>query len=469
MDVNINDKTIQLKNLRKEIEEKSSARKRLELLFDKGTFVEIGAFVKQRPTEFNQVSAAVEGVVTGYGAVNGILVFAFAQDPAVLSGSISEMHAAKICNLIDMAIKADAPVVSMIDSNGLRLLEGIDALNGYGKILSKFNELAGNIIHVSIVFGTCAGALSFVPAISDYSVMLKKAELFLSSPDVVAARLGDKKAGTSEVAYKNGMVSAVCESEEEAVEKAKEFIGTICDISISSDDINRLVPELETILSTEAYDMKNVIKTIADDGKVLYLSDGNAKNMITALISLNCSTIGVVANQPTEKNGALDGKAALKANKFIGFCDDFGIPVLSLVDTNGFDVDLNENIEESSLLLNAFANAAVPKISLVVGKAYGSGYLSMCSKATGADLCLALPTAQIAALPADTGAIFLNDKKIANSGDPIKEREKLIEEYKNILASPYEAAKRGYIDDIIEPSTVRQLLVSSFEMLADKQ
>ena len=438
------------------------AMKRIQSLFDEETFVEVGAFVKQRPTEFGATSEN-EGVITGYGSVNGQLVFAFAQEPEILKGSVSEMHARKICNIMDMALKADAPLVSMIDCSGIRVNEGIDALCGYGKILSKCNELLGNILHVCVVCGTCAGALSFIPALADYTAVTEKSELFLSAPAVVEARYGKKDAGTAAVAYKNGIASVIAKDDAEAIEKAVNFIGFISEPDEAEDNYNRLVPEIETVISEDGYDAKKLIETVADNGKALYMYDGNAENIVTALVNLGDELVGVIANNPAVANGALDSAAAKKAARLVGFCNDFDIPLLTLVDTEGFEADKDENIEDAALLINAFSNAEVPKVSLVIGRAYGAGYLSMCSKATGADIALALTTAEISALSPTVGGIFFGDEIAKTEG-----REAAIADYKEKTASPYEAAKRGYIDDVIEPLTARQLLISSFEMLEMK-
>lgn len=451
-------------------DKQSAARKRLQLLFDEGTFVETGAFVKQRPTELNGVSAEAEGVVTGYGSVNGMLVFAFSQDVSVLKGSVSEMNSKKICDTAAMAVKAKAPFVSMIDSCGIRLHEGIDALSGYGRIISAFNDLSGECVHASVVFGTAAGPLSFLPAMADYSVIMKNAELFMSSPDVVKARYNDMSAGTSKKAFENGTVSEICSTEQEAIDAVKTFLSVTCDVPVTEDEVNREVPEICDILSADGYDVKNVISAVADDGKQLELYKGFAKNIVTSVINLDCMTVGVIANQNKENKGALTSAAAKKAAKFISLCEDLGMPVLSLVDTNGFEAAADENIEDASLLALSYINAEIPKITLIMGRAYGSGYVSMCSKETGADLVYAYPTAEIAALPAETGAVFMCAQELVQTaGNPVKEREALIEKYRTTIASVYEAAKRGYIDDIIDISTTRQLLISGFDMLAEKE
>ena len=437
--------------------EKTIARQRIESLFDEGTFVEIGGNVRQRGGE------NAESVITGYGAVNGVLVFAFSQDVSVLKGSIGEMHARKICTIIEMAQKAEAPVAAMLDSNGARLLEEAEALAAYGKILAAVNDYLGTNALISMVFGTCAGAMSFIPAMSDYSVMLKKAELFLSSPDVVKARYNDASAGTSDAAYANGTVSLVCETEDEAIASVKDFISTLCDVYVTSDDINRLTPEIADYLAAKNYDVKSVIRTIADDGKMTELYAGAAQNIVTAVINLNCMKAGVIANQPAVENGVLTSAAAEKAARFIEFCDCFGIPVISLVNTDGFACDKNENIFAASKLVSAFSNAYVTKIALIMGKAYGSGYVSMCPP--NADIVYAYANAEIACLSAETGAVFMLGQKLEQSKTPIEDREALIEEYRKTIASPDSAARSGYIHDIIDVETTRQLLISSLDMM----
>lgn len=464
--MNAHEKSVQIEALRAEIERKAdgvaiTARERLALLFDEGSFVEVGAFVSQRPTEFG-ASSRPEGVVTGYGAVDGVLVFAFAQDPAVDKGAISEMHARKIETIVHMAIKADAPLVSFLDSFGMRLGEGVDALAGYGDILSLCNEIRGEIPHVCVVSGVCAGAMSFLPAFADYTVVLKNSELFLSSPDVVLARFGTKT-GDAESAYATGIASRICDTDEQAVAAVKEFFSAFC-ASETADDANRLTPEIAQTISVSGYDVTALIEQIADDGAYLELCGGYAKNLVTALIHLDGNPCGVIANQPAVENGDLDSKACDKGAKFLEFCDNYDIPVVTLVDTDGFAPRSGEDICESARLLSAYASSDTVKITLIVGRAYGAGYLSMGSKHTGADVVLSYPTASIAALPAETGAVFLSAKQIAESADPVAEREALIASYADTLASPLQAARRGHLDDIVDVATTRQLLISSLNL-----
>ncbi len=463
----VQEKSAQFQGMREEIERKplsfsgNSARDRLKELFDEGSFVEVGAFVRQRPTEYG-CAEAPEGVVTGYGAVDGVLVFAFAQDPAVNKGALTEMHAKKISNIISMAIKADAPLVSFLDSCGMNLAEGVDALAGYGEILSLCSEIQGVIPHVCVVNGVCAGAMSFLPAFADYTVMAKNAELFLSAPSVVQARFG-QKTGDASSAYASGLASVICDTDAQAADAVRDFFSAFS-AAEPCDDVNRLTAEIADVISAEGYDVNDVIQQFADHGEILEIAGGYAQNIVTGLIHLDGTPCGVIANNPAVMKGDLNSAACDKASKFIEFCDNYDIPVITLVDTDGFAVEAGANIAESARLLAAYADSDAVKITLITGRAYGAGYLSMGAKHTGADVVLAYPTAQIAPLPADTGAVFLGAKEIASSADPVATRQDLISSYGETLASPLQAAQRGYVDDIVEIATTRQLLISSLNL-----
>ena len=465
--MDVQKKSAEIAALRAEIEERSGgesgARERLMRLFDEGTFVEVGAFVRQRPTEYGACDGP-EAVVTGYGAVDGALVFAFAQDGAVMKGALSEMHAQKIKTLLSMALRADAPVVSFLDCCGMKISEGMDALGGYGEILSLCGEIRGEIPHVCVVNGVCAGAMSFLPAFADYTVMLKSAELFLAAPSVVAAR-GGETCGDAENAYESGIASVICDDFDAALTAVREFFNAFDDAA-ASDDPNRLTPEIADLLSEEHYDVRRLIAAVADDGKYTEFSSGNAANLVTALIHLDGVTCGVVANQPAADDGALDAAACVKGAKFIEFCDNFEFPVITFTDTAGFAAKA-QNIADSALLLSAYTSASTVKLTLITGKAFGAGYLSMGTKHTGADVVLAYPTAQIAALPADTGAVFLGQQQIAAAGQPAEKRQELIARYADTLASPLQAAQRGAVDDIIDFATTRQLLISSLNLFLE--
>ena len=440
----------------------STALNRLESFFDEDSFFETEVFVRQRPTESGFVAEA-EGVVTGYGSVDGLLCYAFAQDPSVMGGSISEMHAKKICDLIELAAKAEAPIVSFIDCGGIRAGEGMDALQGYASVIAAFTRVAGICPHISVVCGNCTGAFSFVPAIADYTVMLKNASLFLTSPLVAKAVTGKESSGTANDGFASGYVSKVCETEDECFESVRAFLSVIQDEE-ESDDVNRLLPELNSVLINDNYDVKEVIEAVADNGNVIYVSDGNAQNVVTALIKVGGMAIGVCANQPSVKNGALDSAAAKKLSKFIDFCDSYDLPILTFADTEGFAPDSAENIEDCATLVSAYSNADVPMVTVAIHKAFGSGYVSMCPKSAGADVYLAFTTAEIAPLTPEVGGLLFADGVFDGAPDPVAARNSAIEKYREVASSPLEAAKRGYVDDIIEPMTVRQLIISSFNM-----
>ena len=465
--MNAQQKAARIRDLRAQIEGEpaaGTARGRLALLFDEGTFVEVGAFVRQRPGDLAAPDTP-EAVVTGYGSVDGTLVFAFAQDAAVEKGALSEMHARKIKTLLSMAIKADAPVVSFLDSCGMKISEGMDALAGYGEILSLCGQMQGVIPHVCVVNGVCAGAMSFLPAYADYTVAVKGAELFLSAPSVVAARGGDAK-GDAQSAWNDGVVSQICEDDAAAVAAVKEFFNAFSPAQ-TDDDINRLTPQIGTLLSQDGYDVRKIIAAFADDGKLTELSAGGAQNMVTALIHLDGVACGVVANQPAVNGGALDAAACVKAAKMIEFCDSYGLPVITLTDTPGFDAEHAGDLADCAALVSAYTSSDTVKLTLITGRAFGAGYLSMGAKHTGADVVLAYPTAQIAPLPADTGAVFLGAQQVAQADEPAEKRKELIARYADTFADPLPAARRGYVDDIVEYATTRQLLISSLNLFLE--
>lgn len=432
---------------RASIEKKCAARTRLELLFDQGSFVEVGTFVTQKPVEFGTACVdEPESVITGYGSVNGYLTFAFAQNSDISKGAVSEMSAKKICAIADMAVKAGAPLVAFLDSCGVLLSEGMDALAGYASVISKLNAIKGKTTFVAVVCGVCSGAMSFAVSNADYTITTEKGCLFLSSPDVIKARFnqeGDKFG-----------FDCSCTDDSQAADKAREYISFLWDSDVS-DDLNREVPELAGGVAAS-----EIAKAVSDSNKCLVYGDCKNSSIFTALIKLNGRTIGVVAN-----NGLLNGSACRKASRFVSFCERISVPVLTVCDTDGFSPDTHECIGACSSLVNAYMNASVPKVTLISGKAYGAGYVTMCPKAC-ADIVYAFPTAQIACLSAETGAVFMMSQRLENSDHPVEDRNAIIEEYRTTLASPYEAARRGYVDDIIDPKYTRQLLISAFEMLA---
>ncbi|MBR4950252.1 MAG: methylmalonyl-CoA carboxyltransferase [Clostridia bacterium] len=454
--------------------DKLSARQRISALCDEGSFIEFDAFVKQRPTELDktEIDAAGEGVITGYGSVGGRLCYLFSQDYSVFKGSISEMNAKKICKVIDLAVKNGAPLISILDSEGVRIGEGLDAIFGYGEVFKKLNTLSGVIPHICVVLGNCAGASVFIPSVADVVVMSENAGIYMNSP--ITMGKDSDNIGKASTLSENGVVDLVCKSEMEAVETCKKVLGFLPNNNVEStyynennDDLNRILENVESFLpddSCEGYDITNVIKAVVDNGEFVEFSENYAKEMVVGFASLGNATVGIVANQPNENKGFITAAASSKAAKFIRLCDSFNIPVVTFVDTLGFNVTKEEEImgeyKNGAKLIHAYSEATTAMITVIIRKAYGSAFIAMGGKSLGADVCYAWPTAEIGALTPDTAAKFLlEDKKLDEAKD----------EYKNILSAPYEAAKRGYIDDIILPSLTRQYLISSLDMLSTKR
>lgn len=466
---------------------KKTARERLAMLFDEGSFIETDAFVTHRCKEFDMADfkEPCEGVVTGYGTADGRLVYAYSQDYTVMGGSLSEMHAAKICKIMDLAMKNGAPVVGIIDSAGARLQEGVDVLKGLGDILYRSAAASGVIPQISVVVGPCAGSAAQVAAMSDFVIMADgTSSMFISGSSVIKATGRDLPTdlGSAAANAENGNAAVVCKTEAECFAQLKELLSMLPSNNLEiapeydcNDDLNRLSEKLNSIAEDAAriYDVKEVIAEIADNGEFTELQQDFAKNMVTGFIRLNGSTVGVAANQPTVDGGAIDGEAAEKAARFVSFCDSFNIPVVTLTDTTGFVADAAQEkaglVRRSAKLTYAFAGATVPKVNVIVGKAYGGAYAAMNSKHLGADMVFAWPTAEVSVMAADGAAnIFFRDE-IADAKDPVAVRQEKIDEYVAKYTNPYAAAARGYIDDIIEPASTRQYLIGALEMLMSKR
>jgi len=470
---------------------KLTARERINALFDEGSFIELDAYVTHRCTQFgmDKTEAPADGVVTGYGTVDGRLVFVYAQDFTVIGGSLGEMHAKKICKVMDMAAKMGAPVIGMNDSGGARIQEGVDALAGYGEIFMRNVRNSGVIPQISVIMGPCAGGAVYSPAITDFIFMVDKtAKMFITGPQVVSSVTGqnvtDEELGGSGVhSSKSGVAHFTAADDNECIEKLKKLISFLpqnnledTPYDIPTDEINRLSETLTTIVpddANKAYDIKNVITEIVDNGDFLEIQESFAQNIVIGLARLNGNTVGIVANQPKFKAGALDTNASDKGARFIRFCDSFNIPVVTLTDVPGYFPGVDEEhggiIRHGAKLLYAYAEATVPKINVIVRKAYGGAYIAMSSKHLGADMVFAWPTAEIAVMGPDGAANIIFKKEIANSADPVTTRNEKIEEYRQKFASPFEAAKRGYVDDVIEPDSTRPRIIAALEMLAGKR
>ena len=468
---------------------KKTARERMAMLFDEGSFIELDAFVTHRGDGLGMAEkdAPAEGVVTGYGTVNGRLVYAYSQDYTVIGGSIGEMRAAKICKVMDMAMKMGAPIIGVCDSGGARIQEGVDALKGFGDIFYRNAMASGVVPQISVVLGPCAGGAVFSPAMTDFIVMADKtSHMFITGPSVVKAVTGedisfDELGGAETHATKSGVAGIRCKTEEECFGEVKRLLEFLPSNNLEeapayecSDDLNRTSATLNTIVTDDGvYDMKSVIAEVADNGEYMEFFPEYAANLITCFIRLNGSTVGVIANQPTVMSGSLDCASSDKGARFVRFCDSFNIPILSFTDVPGYlpgtEQEYGGIIRRGAKLLYAFSEATVPKINVIVKKAYGGAYVAMNSKHLGADIVYAWPTAEIAVMGPDGAANIIYKNDIAAASDPIAVRKQKIDEYTEKFTNPYIAAARGYVDDIIEPDSTRPRVIAALEMLASKR
>jgi acetyl-CoA carboxylase carboxyltransferase component len=470
---------------------KNTARERLALLFDEGSFTEIDAFVESRGSDFNMQKKKVpgDGVVTGYGTVDGRLVFVSSQDFTIIGGSLGEMHAKKITKVMDMAMKMGAPFISINDSGGARIEEGIDALGGFGDIFLRNTLASGVIPQISVIMGPCAGGAVYSPAITDFVFMVDKtSHMFITGPSVIKAVTGedvtfDELGGAHAHNSVSGVAHFECANEAECFSMIKKLLTFLPENNLgdpeyilSGDDVNRIDEELNGIVPDDPnkpYDMKKVITTIADGGDFLEVHEGFAKNIVVGFARIGGRTVGIVANQPRVSAGVLDVDASDKAARFVRFCDAFNIPLITFTDVPGYLPGVKQEhsgiIRHGAKLLYAFSEATVPKLNVIIRKAYGGAYIAMNSKHLGADMVFAWPTAEIAVMGPDGAANIIFRKEIGQAEDPVAFRKEKIEEYRNKFSNPYIAAARGYVDDVIEPATTRQRLAGALDMLSGKR
>ncbi len=470
---------------------KMTARERINALMDDGSFVEVDAFVSHRCTEFGMdaVEAPGEGVVTGYGTVDGRLVFVYSQDFTVIGGSLGEMHAKKICKVMDMAAKMGAPIVGMNDSGGARIQEGLDALSGFGEIFYRNTVNSGVIPQISVIMGPCAGGAVYSPAITDFIFMVDKtSKMFITGPQVIESVTGEKVSaeelgGSTVHASTSGVCHFTAPSDAECIEKIKTLLSYLPSNNLeqapyvdTGDEINRISEKLTTIVPDDpgkAYDIKEVIAEIVDNGEFFEVQEQFAKNIVVGYARMNGNTVGIVANQPKVKAGSLDCDSSDKAARFVRTCDSFNIPLITLTDTPGYFPGVDQEhggiIRHGAKLLYAYSEATVPKINVIIRKAYGGAYIAMSSKHLATDIVMAWPTAEIAVMGPEGAAniIFKND--IKESDDPITTRADKIQEYKDKFATPFMAAQRGYVDDVIEPDSTRPRIIAALEMLQSKR
>ena len=480
------------KNVAKHKEKgKLTARERLNVLFDPDTFREVDMFVTHRCVNFGMENTEIpsDGVVTGYGYVDGRSVFAYAQDFTSRAGSLGEMHAKKICKIMDMAHKAGAPVVGMNDSGGARIQEGVDALCGYGEIFYRNSQCSGVIPQISAIMGPTAGGAVYSPAMTDWVFMVKNtSHMFITGPEVIKSVTGEvitfeELGGAMTHNEKSGVAHFACESDEDAIDNIKLLLSFLPSnnmedppIQPCSDDPKRIATELDSILpddSSQSYDMKDVIRHIVDNGAFFEPHAHFAQNIIVCFARLNGKPIGIIANQPKVMAGCLDIDASDKATRFIRFCDAFNIPLLTLSDVPGYMPGSNQEwggiIRHGAKLLWCYSEATVPKLLVIVRKDYGGAYIAMSSKHLGADFAFAWPNAEIAVMGADGAANIIHRKEINSADDPKAKRQEKIEEYRELFSNPYCAASRGYIDDVIVPSETRMRLIEALEIMYNKR
>ena len=470
---------------------KLTARERLDLLFDKGTFHELGLFVRHRSTNFgmDKISIPADGVVTGYGQVNGRTVCAFAQDFTARGGTLGEMHAGKICKVMDLAMDIKAPLVGLCDSGGARIQEGVNALTGYGNIFYRNSCASGVIPQISAIMGPAAGGAVYSPAMTDFVFMVKRTSyMYITGPSVVKSATSeeisdDALGGAMTHSIKSGVAHFACENDQDCIEQIKKLLSYLpqsnearpLDIT-TKDSPDRADPALDDIIPDEAqkaYDMKKVIQSIVDGGEFLEPSRQYAPNILTCFARLNGHAIGIIANQPNYLAGCLDINASDKATRFIRFCDAFNVPLLTLADVPGYLPGSHQEwggiIRHGAKMLWCYAEATVPKITVITRKAYGGSFIAMCSKSLGADYAAAWPKAEIAVMGAEGAAAIIHRQEIQSAPDPEKKEKEKIEEYRKLFYNPYIAASMGYIDAVIRPRDTRREIIAALEALWNKK
>lgn len=470
---------------------KLTARERLDLLLDKGSFREIDPFVTHRCYDFglDQQRYLGDGVVTGYGTIDGRLVFVYADDFTVFGGSLSEAHAEKICKIMDMAMKNGAPLIGLNDSGGARIQEGVVSLAGYAAVFLRNTLASGVIPQISVIMGPCAGGAVYSPALMDFIIMVKDTSyMFVTGPEVVKAvtheEVSFEELGGAWVhASISGVAHFIADGEEEALFLTQKLLSFLPQNNLEdppyvppTDDPLRMDEALDTIIPDEpnrAYDMKEVIRRIVDDGYLLEVHEHFAQNIIVGFARLGGHPVGIVAQQPTVLAGVLDIDASVKAARFVRFCDCFNIPIVTFEDVPGFMPGIAQEhggiIRHGAKLLFAYAEATVPKLTVITRKSYGGAYCVMSPKALRGDVNLAWPTAEIAVMGPEAAVNVIFKREIAAASDPEAERARLVAEYRAKFANPYVAAARGYLDDVIEPRETRPRLINALEMLRNKR
>ena len=470
---------------------KLTARERIDLLLDKGSFREVDAFVIHRTHDFGLEKQKFTGdsVITGWGTIDERLVYVFAQDFTVFGGSLGEVHAEKIIKIMDMAMKNGAPIIGLNDSGGARIQEGVVSLAGYGEIFLRNTLASGVIPQISAIMGPCAGGAVYSPALTDFIFMTRNTSyMFVTGPDVVKTVTHEEVSledlgGASVHSEKSGVCHIAADSEADTLYLIRKLLGYLPQNNMedppfvqTGDDPLRADEALDTIIPDEAgkpYDVKEIIHMIVDNGQFYEIHEGFAGNIVVGMARLGGHSVGIIANQPAVLAGVLDIDSSEKAGRFVRFCDSFNIPLVTLVDTPGYLPGTNQEhhgvIRNGAKLLYAYCEATVPKLTVITRKAYGGAYLVMSSKHVRGDLNLAWPSAEIAVMGPDGAVSVVMRREMDKADDPVARKAELVAEYREKFANPYVAAERGYIDDVIEPRETRARLINALEMLQNKR
>ena len=470
---------------------KLTARERLDLLLDQGTFEEIDPFISHRATDFGMADKKVLGdaAVTGYGKVDGRQIFVFAQDFTVFGGSVSEVVGQKICKIMDLAVKTGSPVVGLNDSGGARIQEGVLSLYAYGEIFLRNTLASGVVPQISVILGPSAGGAVYSPAITDFTFMVRGiSQMYITGPDVIKSVTGEdvtheELGGALAHGSRSGVAHFVSEGEGECLAEVRRLLGFLPSNNMEDPPLVTTLDEpsfmdetLSSILPDEpnrAYDMRDIVARVVDGGEFMEVHQMFAPNIVVGFARLDGRTVGIVGNQPAHMAGVLDINASVKGSRFVRFCDCFNIPLVTFVDVPGFmpgvDQEYGGIIKHGAKLLYAYAEATVPKISVMTRKAYGGAYIVMSSKHLGGDINLAWPSAEIAVMGPEGAVNIVYREELAKAENPEETRDNLIEEFRDNFANPYVAASMGFLDDVIDPQETRPRLIKALDMLQNKR